>query len=275
MVTAALKCASDEKVYAMHASPDDAKHCILKTLNWFEAHDEYEWPDFSRWKFDFSQAMRLRRALVQDVFNALQKAGSIKIGVPGTPDSVTGTRRSRQPNSDGRYTETTTSTPTDIHPGGRHITARKRLCKREAEPDADALSEHSETHHSDDAFLLEVIGDLLRRSHISIAEHLDKRNAHSLADMLHDSLVEIWDAPQQEDSDNAELLRQKAETWARRRRSPPPQRETPLVSPSAPQGPPASAQKSLFGPPAATKPGAHNPGGWAPVNQWAATNSIG
>lgn len=91
MVTAALKCAS-ERLPATYASHDDARFQILKSLNWFEAHDEYEWPDFTSFNYDFSQAMRLRRALVQDIFNALEKAGNLKISVPGTPDSNTGRR---------------------------------------------------------------------------------------------------------------------------------------------------------------------------------------
>ena len=101
MVTAALKYASDEKLAATYTSHDEAKHSILKTLNWYEAHDEYEWPDFSRLGFDFSQAMRLRRGLVQDVSNALEQAGNIKITIHGTPDSLAGGRQIRQPDGAG------------------------------------------------------------------------------------------------------------------------------------------------------------------------------
>lgn len=94
MVTAALKFASDEKTPVTYASTDDARLDILNTLNWFEAHSEYEWPNFTRLGFDFSQAMRFRRALVSDVFVALQRAGNIKIGSEaggglGTPESGT------------------------------------------------------------------------------------------------------------------------------------------------------------------------------------------
>lgn len=44
-------------------------------------------------RYDFSQAMRFRRALINDVFLALQKAGHIKEvfaapGAPGTPSSA-------------------------------------------------------------------------------------------------------------------------------------------------------------------------------------------
>jgi hypothetical protein len=91
MVTAALKFASDEKTPITYTSHDEARLDVLNTLNWFEAHSEYEWPDFARQGFDFSQAMRFRRALVTDVFIALQKAGNVrigsKLGVLGTPES--------------------------------------------------------------------------------------------------------------------------------------------------------------------------------------------
>ena len=40
--------------------------------------------------------------------------------------------------------------------------------------------------------------------------------------MLHDSLVEVWDKPQQEIGDGRETLQQKADIWDRYRRSVPP-----------------------------------------------------
>ena len=49
-------------------------------------------PDFSSFNHDFSQVMRLRRALVQDIFNALGKAGNLRISIPGMPDSHAGRR---------------------------------------------------------------------------------------------------------------------------------------------------------------------------------------
>jgi hypothetical protein len=103
MVTAALKFASDEKSPAIYPSQDDAKLAILKTLNWWEAHDEYQWPDFSRMNFDFAQAMRLRRALVNDVFSVLQKAGNVKIGIAGIPNSLAEVRRNKRSDDDGEY----------------------------------------------------------------------------------------------------------------------------------------------------------------------------
>lgn len=95
MVTAALKCAADERTAATYISADAAKHSILKTLNWLEAHNEYEWPEFTGQNYSFDQAMRLRRALVADTYTALQTAGNIKLGVPDTLESNVGTRRRR------------------------------------------------------------------------------------------------------------------------------------------------------------------------------------
>jgi hypothetical protein len=68
---------------------DEAKHDILRTLNWLEAHNEYEWPDFGA-HFGFDQVMRLRRVLVSDIYTTLERAGHISIGGLGTPDSSDG-----------------------------------------------------------------------------------------------------------------------------------------------------------------------------------------
>lgn len=57
----------------------------------YEAQDEYERPDFTKFGFDFTQTMRFRRVLVNDVFTALQKAGAVRVtGEPGTPRSGVG-----------------------------------------------------------------------------------------------------------------------------------------------------------------------------------------
>lgn len=100
MVAAALKFASYEKAPVRYTTSDEARLDILNTLNWYEAHSEYEWPNFLDIGFDFSQAMRLWRALVNDVFVALQKAGNVRVsddlGAFATPDSgiVRATKRS-------------------------------------------------------------------------------------------------------------------------------------------------------------------------------------
>ncbi|KAJ4332501.1 hypothetical protein N0V95_009647 [Ascochyta clinopodiicola] len=260
MVTAALKYASDEKTGITHASPDEAKHSILRSLNWFEAHAEYEWPSFSRHNLDFAQAMRLRRALVQDVCNVLQQAGNIRIGVPGTPDSVGGGRGRRPDGADGRY-----------------MTSRKRICKREANVESDASSEPSGGQHEDSSFLLEVMTDLVSRTNLDVPVQVQqKRDAHDFADQLHDSLVEVWDGPKRDIGDQHDRLRQKADVWENHRRSHPPkstQRErtvTPRVSPAAPQVSPATVQKTAVGPASASG------FAWdAAANCWGKTNNIG
>jgi len=106
MVTAALKFASDQPASVTYASADEARLEILNTLNWYEAHAEYEWPEFSRLGCDFSQAMRFRRALVNDVFVALKKAGNVRVneaGGVGTPDSGNGGGRATKRAGVGEY----------------------------------------------------------------------------------------------------------------------------------------------------------------------------
>lgn len=102
MVTAALKFASDDKTRTSYAPADEARLEILKTLNWYEAHSEYEWPNFTLMGFDFNQSMRFCRALVEDVFILLQKSGKVKIGARvdglGTPDSERGRTSKRGAN---------------------------------------------------------------------------------------------------------------------------------------------------------------------------------
>lgn len=92
MADAARLFTSDDKMSTNYKDSDDARMAILNTLNWFEAHAEYKWPDFARVRLDFSQIMRFRRALVSDVFVSLQRAGKVRIsrgeGGLGTPNSV-------------------------------------------------------------------------------------------------------------------------------------------------------------------------------------------
>ena len=71
----------DDRANPTYLTADEAKHDILKTLNWFEAHNEYQWPDFGA-HFSFDQVMRLRRVLVTDTFTTLERTGHIK------PDST-------------------------------------------------------------------------------------------------------------------------------------------------------------------------------------------
>jgi hypothetical protein len=88
MVTASLRfVSSTDSPHHTFACADDARLEILNTLNWYEAHGEYTWPRFA--ECDFSQSMRLRRALVSDVFAALHKAGNVRVRAAlGTPEST-------------------------------------------------------------------------------------------------------------------------------------------------------------------------------------------
>lgn len=84
MVAAALKFSSSHDAeVSIYPSGDAGRLEVLNALNWHEAHGEYEWPDFTG--FDFAQAMRFRRALVNDVFGALEKAGRVKIAGEQAP----------------------------------------------------------------------------------------------------------------------------------------------------------------------------------------------
>jgi hypothetical protein len=72
MVIAAFKISSAyESRATIFITPDVGRFNVLNTLNHLEAHDEYQWPDYTGLGFDFTQTMRLRRALVNDVFVAL------------------------------------------------------------------------------------------------------------------------------------------------------------------------------------------------------------
>ena len=97
MVTASLKFSCSNDAPVSYTTPDAGRLGVLNVLNWHEAHDDYEWPDFIQLGHDFPQAMRFRRGLVNDVFLALEKAGVIKItgepGVLGTPQSSAVKRR--------------------------------------------------------------------------------------------------------------------------------------------------------------------------------------
>jgi hypothetical protein len=79
MLDAALKVVSDEAMPLRYQSDNEGKLLILKTLNYYEAHDDYAWPDFMALGFDFENNMRLRRALVHDVYVALEKNGRLRV----------------------------------------------------------------------------------------------------------------------------------------------------------------------------------------------------
>ncbi|KAF1849014.1 uncharacterized protein K460DRAFT_280436, partial [Cucurbitaria berberidis CBS 394.84] len=208
MVAAALKFSSDTSPVISYKTPDEGRLDILKTLNWFEAHDEYEWPDFSRLGYDFSQAMRFRRALVNDLFVALHKVGHIKItgeaGVMGTPDSVRGVRETKRTGADSK-----------------RMTERKRRCKRGDDSDTDIASDEEDKYFWEDGDLLaSTMGCLLGRCLSILPEELAAslnrvKDPMELADIVHDGLVEVWSEPRSQYRETLATLKRKAEIWAR------------------------------------------------------------
>jgi hypothetical protein len=80
MVDAVLKVVSDGNLPLKYHSDNEGKLSILNSLNYHEAHDLYTWPDFTSLGYDFANNMRLRRALVHDVYVALEKSGRLQVG---------------------------------------------------------------------------------------------------------------------------------------------------------------------------------------------------
>lgn len=83
MVNAAIRAVKDDKLPLKYSSYDEGKTETLRALNFYEAHGEYTWPKFATLGFDFAQAMKLRRALVNDVFNALVKTQDVVVRAAG------------------------------------------------------------------------------------------------------------------------------------------------------------------------------------------------
>lgn len=103
MIGATLKVVANETLPLKYTSNDAGKLEILKTLNFYEAHDKYTWPDFSSLGYDFAQTMRLRRALIHDVYVALHMNGSLHVEAqPVMPESSEKGRKSGA--QDGEYT---------------------------------------------------------------------------------------------------------------------------------------------------------------------------
>lgn len=92
MIDAVLQVVSDSSLPLVYPSENEGKLLILKNLNFHEAHDDYVWPDFTSLGFDFANNMRLRRALVHDVYVALEKSGRLHVG----PQQVVTPSRSSQ-----------------------------------------------------------------------------------------------------------------------------------------------------------------------------------
>lgn len=222
MVTAALKFAADDKTPATYTTADEARFEILTTLNWYEAHSEYEWPNFSGMGFDFNQAMRFRRALVGDVCTALQKSANVRIGArgdgPGTPDSDRERRGKRGGNGALPATLILWEPRLMDASGTLRMAERKRRCKREDESDTDVASESSDKPFWDNqAFLAEVMHDLIGRTDADIDSYLrGEKSAEALADIVHDGLVSVWDGPVADHGLVPEALEMKRLAWMQR-----------------------------------------------------------
>jgi hypothetical protein len=220
MVTAALKFALEEDTPTTFSTPDKAKLEILNLLNWLEAHGEYEWPDFQQDGLDFVQAMRLRRALVGDVFVVLNKSGNMKAsptsGETATSESGQDVQVGKRSRPKRGYSSALLSISSDQKPGSTRMVNRKRQCKKENNSDAEDQSDSDE-------FLAEAMRGLLQRSDIRSHKKDYTRKGESwspgvLLDMVHDGLVEKWTSPVGTGllpPRVMDKLKQKQEAWAR------------------------------------------------------------
>ncbi|KAH7082762.1 hypothetical protein BKA63DRAFT_583831 [Paraphoma chrysanthemicola] len=214
MVSASLTFAnaSDSIAPGTYSTSDAARLDVLNTLNWYEAHDEYAWPEFTSMGFDFGQAMRLRRQLVSDVCVALEKVGKIRVVVGGL----------RSPES-------------EVGVGGKRslVTARmaerKRQCKRYFEDHSDtevASNASDKCFWHNEAVLAEGMREMADRSRADVDSYLHgEKDVGALADIVHDGLVRHWDGPQAEYSSVPDDLRKRQQAWetvkaTRREKSP-------------------------------------------------------
>ena len=207
MIDAALKVVSDEAMPLRYQSDNEGKLLILKALNYYEAHDDYAWPDFTVLGFDFANNMRLRRALVHDVYIALERSGRLQLG---HQQVVTPSRSSDR----GRKRTV---------PGGeyylilhRHalkrsiqvlimllasMTKAKQCGKKQKtehnDGDDDAASNTNDNLFGHDSnFLAETMHLLIDRSEVDVEIYLiGEKNPRALADVVHDGLVNVWDRP--------------------------------------------------------------------------------
>ncbi|EOA87539.1 uncharacterized protein SETTUDRAFT_47278 [Exserohilum turcica Et28A] len=155
MITAAVKFSSARahESTTTYATPDAARMDILNLLNWYEAHADYAWPDFSSLGFDFSLAMRWRRALVNDVYIALKKSGTVRIAaeceLPSTP--LIRVACGKRSSSDA---------------GGRTMAEQKRHCRRTGSENTSFASSESTVRGEEDLMLATNIRPL-----ICLSEH--------------------------------------------------------------------------------------------------------
>jgi hypothetical protein len=136
MVAAALKVAPDDQSPVTYKSAEDARMDIFSTLNYFEALEEYQWPDDNHPDYPFDQIMRLRRQFVSNVFMALKRAGTVKVvsddktavQLNGDVESVKKKRESA-----GKLGGSARKTQLMIDIVSGRLAKRKRLCKVEDE----------------------------------------------------------------------------------------------------------------------------------------------
>ncbi|PVH96989.1 hypothetical protein DM02DRAFT_674394 [Periconia macrospinosa] len=102
---AVLRLAQDKTLARSFTTSDAAKMAINNHLNWHETHGNYEWPNFLASGRDFNQAMRLRRALVDDAFGALKLNGRVAIEADGIAAPDSGTTRGKISHSDNKNGE--------------------------------------------------------------------------------------------------------------------------------------------------------------------------
>jgi hypothetical protein len=219
MVVAAVKFAREQET-TIFSTPDKAKLEILNLLNWLEAHGEYEWPDFQQDGLDFVQAMRLRRALVGDLFVALKQEGNMKAaptsGETAASESAQDVQAGKRSRSKRGYSSVLLSMSSDQKPGSKRMVNRKRQCKKENISDAEDESDSDE-------FLAEAMRGLLQRSDAKShkKDYMRKGGSWSpgvLLDMVHDGLVEKWTSPVGTGllpPRVTDKLKQKQEAWAR------------------------------------------------------------
>ena len=104
--------------------------------------------------------------------------------------------------------------------GAPRMAERKRHCKRKEGSDTDADSDYG-SDDDDKELLAAAMDEPIRRSGTDVVGSLDgNKDAHALADNLHDSLVEIWDRPVALHGVLPEELKRKQDVCARAKRSP-------------------------------------------------------
>jgi hypothetical protein len=205
MVSAALQFASDSNPPTTYPTPDAARLDMLNTLNWYEAHAEYAWPDFSAHGCDFTLAMRFRRALVGDVCVALIKAEKMRVEAGG------GTlERGEKRGAGGEWRVEMMWIRCWWQIGSRRVMERKRKCKRGDESD----TEDEEVKDGEELLVL-AMRELVAQSGVDIARYFRGDNeVGGLADAVHDGLMEGWGGPV---ADHGEEVERKRSFWAKRK----------------------------------------------------------